>query len=306
MKILVTGGAGFIGSNLVDELIEEGHRVTVIDDMSSGERAYLNPKAEFYEMDILSGGLRDILRKGNFSHVIHLAAQISVVRSLDDPVLDARVNIVGGVNLLENCRRFGVKKFIYGNSGGAMSGDQNSLPMKETDPVNPESPYGVSKHTLEDYLILYNKLYGMNYVSLRYPNVYGPRQDSSGEGGVVAIFCNKLLNDEPPVIFGDGEQTRDFIYVTDVVNATVMALEKGRGEFNISTNRETSVNELYRLLLEISGRDMEPVHANERRGEVRRSVLENSRAIERLGWKPEVSLEEGLKLTFDYFKSRRE
>ena len=187
-----------------------------------------------------------------------------------------------------------------------MSGNQDNLPMKESHPVSPESPYGVSKHTVEHYLTIYNKLYGLDYVSLRYPNVYGPRQDSSGDGGVVAIFCNKLVNDERPVIFGDGEQTRDFTYVKDVVNATVMALEKGSGEFNISTNRETSVNELYEKLLEISGKNMEPVHGNEREGELRRSVLDNSKAMEGLGWEPIVSLDEGLKLTFDYFNRRKE
>lgn len=306
MKILVTGGAGFIGSHLVDGLIEKGHEVAVIDDLSTGREENLNPGAEFHRIDIASNDVEDIFKGGNFSHVVHQAAQINVVKSLEEPVLDARVNILGSINLLDNCRKFSVKKFVYGNSGGAMSGDQNSLPMKESDPVSPESPYGVSKHTVEHYLTLYNKLYGLDYVSLRYPNVYGPRQDSSGEGGVVAIFCNKLVNDEKAVIFGDGEQTRDFTYVGDVIDATIIALEKGRGEFNISTNRETSVNELYEKLLEVSGRDMEAVHGNERKGEVRRSALDNSRAGEVLGWKPGVSLEEGLKLTFDYFNRGKE
>lgn len=306
MKILVTGGAGFIGSHLVDGLIEKGYEVAVIDDLSTGKKDNLNPNAEFHELDINSDDIADILKNGNFTHVIHQAAQVRVTRSLEDPVLDATSNIVGSINLLENCRRYGVGRFIYGNSGGAMSGNQDNLPMKESHPVSPESPYGVSKHTVEHYLTIYNKLYGLDYVSLRYPNVYGPRQDSSGEGGVVAIFCNKLVNDERPVIFGDGEQTRDFTYVKDVVNATIMALEKGNGEFNISTNKETSVNELYEKLLEISGKNMEPVHGNERGGELRRSVLDNSKARERLGWEPMVSLDEGLKLTFDYFNRRKE
>ncbi|MBU4265939.1 MAG: GDP-mannose 4,6-dehydratase [Candidatus Altiarchaeales archaeon] len=306
MKILVTGGAGFIGSHLVDELVEKGHEVAVIDNLSTGKKDNLNPNAEFHELDINSDGIVDILKNGNFTHVIHQAAQVRVTRSLEDPVLDATSNIVGSINLLENCRRYGVERFVYGNSGGAMSGNQDNLPMKESHPVSPESPYGVSKHTVEHYLAIYNKLYNLDYVSLRYPNVYGPRQDSSGEGGVVAIFCNKLVNDERPVIFGDGEQTRDFTYVKDVVNATVMALEKGSGEFNISTSRETSVNELYEKLLEISGKNMEPVHGNEREGELRRSVLDNSKAMEGLGWEPIVSLDEGLKLTFDYFNRRKE
>ena len=306
MKILVTGGAGFIGSHLVDELVEKGHEVAVIDNLSTGKKDNLNPNAEFHELDINSDGIVDILKNGNFTHVIHQAAQVRVTRSLEDPVLDATSNIVGSINLLENCRRYGVERFVYGNSGGAMSGNQDNLPMKESHPVSPESPYGVSKHTVEHYLAIYNKLYNLDYVSLRYPNVYGPMQDSSGEGGVVAIFCNKLVNDERPVIFGDGEQTRDFTYVKDVVNATVMALEKGSGEFNISTSRETSVNELYEKLLEISGKNMEPVHGNEREGELRRSVLDNSKAMEGLGWEPIVSLDEGLKLTFDYFNRRKE
>jgi len=306
MKILVTGGAGFIGSHLVDELVEKGHEVVVIDDLSTGKKDNLNPKAEFHGLNINSDDIEDIFKNGSFTHVIHQAAQVRVTRSLEDPVLDATSNIVGSINLLENCRRYGVGRFVYGNSGGAMSGNQDRLPMKESHPVSPESPYGVSKHTVEHYLALYNKLYGIDYVSLRYPNVYGPRQDSSGEGGVVAIFCNKLVNNEGSEIFGDGEQTRDFIYVKDVVDATIMALEKGEGKLNISTNRETSVNDLYEKLLDISGRDIEAVHGNERKGEVRRSVLDNSRAGEMLGWKPGVSLEEGLKLTFDYFNVKRE
>jgi len=305
MKILVTGGAGFIGSHLVDGLVEKGHEVAVIDDLSTGRKENLNPKAEFHKTDI-NGDIEDIFKDGSFTHVIHQAAQVRVTKSLEDPVLDATSNIVGSVNLLENCRRYGVGRFVYGNSGGAMSGDQNNLPMKESHPVSPESPYGVSKHTVEHYLALYNKLYGLDYVSLRYPNVYGPRQDSSGEGGVVAIFCNKLVNDGGPVIFGDGEQTRDFTYVGDVVDATIVALEKGKCEFNISTNKETSVNELYEKLLKVSGKDIEPLHGNERMGEVRRSVLDNSKAREELGWEPRISLEKGLKLTFDYFNVKRE
>ncbi len=306
MKILVTGGAGFIGSHLVDELVEKGHEVAVIDDLSTGSEENLNPKAEFHKLDINSDGIADIFKNGNFTHVIHQAAQVRVTRSLEDPVLDATSNIVGSINLLENCRRYGVGRFVYGNSGGAMSGNQDNLPMKESHPVSPESPYGVSKHTVEHYLALYNKLYGIDYVSLRYPNVYGPRQDSSGEGGVVAIFCKKLVNDEKVTIFGDGEQTRDFTYVGDVVDATIIALEKGNGEFNISTNKETSVNELYERLAKIAGKGIEPIHGDERKGEVRRSVLDNSMAKEGLGWEPGVSLEEGLKLTFDYFNRKEE
>jgi len=305
MSTLVTGGAGFIGSHLVDELIGRGDDVVVIDDLSTGKEENLNPKARFYRMDIASEEIGDIFKKENFTHVVHQAAQASVIRSMENPILDARVNILGSINLLENCRRFDVERFIYGNSGGAMSGDQNHLPMKESDPISPESFYGISKHVVEHYLALYDKLYGINYVSLRYPNVYGSRQDSSGEGGVVAIFCNKLANDETLVIFGDGNQTRDFTYVGDVVSASVMSLEKGRGEFNISTNKETSVNELYEKLVRISGKDIKPIYGEKRKGEVRRSVLDNSKAKDELGWEPKVSLDEGLKITFEYFKLQK-
>ncbi len=305
MAILVTGGAGFIGSHLVDELIELGKEVVVVDNLSTGKKETLNPQAKFYRQDIRSRReLEKIFKENKIEKVVHQAAQASVIMSIKDPKFDAEVNVLGSLNLLELCRKFKVKKIVYASSGGAIYGEPKYLPMDEKHPVAPLCPYGNSKYIAELYLSLYHRLYNLNFTSLRYSNVYGPRQDPYGEAGVIAIFSNKLLKNERPTIFGDGQQTRDFVYVDDVVNANILALEKGDGKaFNISTGEQTSVNKTFGLLREISGKKaIEAIYAAERKGEIRHCSLNYSKAKKELNWEPKVDMGEGLKSTLNYFK----
>jgi len=309
MSILVTGGAGFIGSHIVDRLIELGKDVIVIDNLSTGKKENLNKKAKFYKGDICSKKfIREIFEKEKeIEAIIHQAAQASVIKSLKNPELDAKVNIIGSINLLECCRKFNIDKFIYASSGGALYGNAKYFPTDEKHPIKPISPYGMSKYVAELYLKLYNELYNLNSISLRYSNVYGPRQDPYGEGGVIAIFSDKLVRNKKPTIFGSGEQTRDFIYVSDVVEANILSLTKTNlnGEFNISTGRETSVNELYKRMQKIAKKEeLSAIYAEKRKGEVYRSVLDNKKAREELGWEPKVKIDEGLKLTIDYFSRK--
>jgi UDP-glucose 4-epimerase len=305
MKILVTGGAGFIGSHIVDKLVKRGDYVIVIDDLSTGKQENLNPKAKFYKLDILESKVEEVFRNEKPEFVIHQAAQVDVTRSVNEPVFDAEINIIGGLKLLEYCRKYGVKKIVYGNSGGAGSGEPQYLPVDEKHPIAPLCPYGVSKHTLEHYLEVYSKIHGLKYVSLRYANVYGPRQDPFGEGGVVAIFSHKLLNGEVPSIFGNGKQTRDFVFVEDVADANIMALSNGKWDndyFNVSTAKEISVNELFKLVKGITKSRIDAKHVEPRKGEIVRSVLSNAKIIKKLGWKPRTKLEDGLKKTVDFFR----
>jgi UDP-glucose 4-epimerase len=306
--ILVTGGAGFIGSHIVDRLIAGGKEVLVVDDLSSGKKENLSPSAVFHKLDVCSEkALAKVFSENEITAVVHEAAQISVVRSVEEPALDAGVNVLGTINVLECCRRFGVKKFVYASSGGAVYGEPKTLPMREDHPIAPLCPYGLSKYASELYIQLYHRLYGLDYTIVRYSNVYGPRQDPCGEAGVVAIFSEKLLSGTSPTIFGDGAQTRDFVYVGDVADATVRALGKGKNDaFNVCTCRETSVNEIFELIRKSAGREgVEPVFEEARAGEILRCSLDYSKAKRDLGWVPKVGIEDGIRMTVDYFRSQR-
>ncbi len=303
MKFLVTGGAGFIASHIVDRLIKDGNEVVVVDDLSTGKEANLNPKAKFYKMDICSSEISTVFETEKPDYVNHHAAQISVVRSTREPELDIRLNIVGSLNVIEQSVKYGIKKFIYASTGGAIYGEPEYLPADEEHPVKPLAPYGIDKHTVEHYLYMYNALYGLKYTVLRYANVYGPRQDPHGEAGVIAIFSQKMLNGEKPRIFGDGTATRDYVYVGDVVEANIIAIEKGNGGiYNIATNRETSVNELFSLLKKEFSFDQEAIYEDKRPGEVQRIYLTNEKAKKELGWIPKVSFEEGIKRTVEFYR----
>ncbi|MBI4344147.1 MAG: NAD-dependent epimerase/dehydratase family protein [Euryarchaeota archaeon] len=299
MKVLVTGGAGFIGSATVDLLLEEGYSVVIIDDLSTGRASNINPRATFYKMDITHKGLEKVLRKERAEGVVHAAAQPQVRRSLGDPILDARANILGTINLLLGCGK--VEKFVYASSGGAVYGEPRYLPVDEEHPVAPLSPYGLSKYVAESYLEV---LRDLPYTVLRYGNVYGPRQDPDGEAGVVAIFAGRLLRGQRPTIFGDGKQTRDFVFVGDVARANLLALEKGEGVLNIGSGRETSVLEVLDALKALTGRETEPVYAPPVEGEVRRIYLSIEKARRVLGWRPTVRFSDGAARLLEHLTSR--
>lgn len=303
MTILLTGGAGFIGSHIVDRLVELGHKTIIIDNLSSGKRKNINKEACTYFQDI-NDGLMEIFKEQEIDYVIHLAAQTSVINSVKNPYNDAKANVLGTINLLECCRKHGVKKIVFASTGGAIYGNPQYLPMDENHPINPLSPYGLNKYVAERYLELYKEFYGIDYVALRYSNVYGPRQDPYGEAGVVAIFIDKLMNNEKPSIFGTGGQTRDFIYVSDVVDANIIALEKGSGAYNIGTGIPTSVNEIFKLLQKVTkNHNIKPIYAEERTGEVKHCYLNCKKAEKELDWEPKVSLEEGLKIMVEDLKN---
>jgi UDP-glucose 4-epimerase len=307
MRCLVTGGAGFIGSNLVDALLARGDQVTVVDDLSTGRRENLDGAlaagARLVEIDIRDGGaLAEALREAGPETVFHLAAQIDVRKSVADPAFDSSINVGGTANLLEAARAVGVRRFVFVSTGGAIygEGDGQELPLPEDAPIAPLSPYGQSKFAAEGYLALYERLYGLSGVSLRLGNVYGPRQDPLGEAGVIAIFCGRLRAGERPTVFGDGRQTRDYIYVGDVVAAALAAAgSEANGPINVGTGRETDVLELARLLGELEGVEFEPELAPARTGEVQRITIDPSRAERELGWTAQTVLEDGLRLTLD-------
>lgn len=305
MKILVTGGAGFIASNVADAFIAEGHDVVIVDDLSSGVRANVNPKATFYETDVRAPEVAAIFAKERPEVLCHHAAQINVRESVANPVLDAEVNIVGLLNLLENGRRNGLRKVLLASTGGAIYGEQDVFPAPETHPTAPLSPYGIAKRASELYLFFYADTYGIDYVALRYANVFGPRQNPHGEAGVVAIFIEKLLRGEEPVINGDGKQTRDYVFVRDIVLGNLAALKTDyRGAINLGTGIETDVNEIFHALLRVGGFSAPERHGPAKAGEQRRSVIDNSLAGRVLGWQPSVSLDEGLRQTVEFFRSR--
>jgi UDP-glucose 4-epimerase len=307
MRILVTGGAGFIGSHTVDALVAAGaHEVSVLDGLSSGKREQVNPAARFYEADLRNAdAIVPILEREKPEVIYHLAAQMDVRRSVADPALDAGINLVGFLNVMELARRNGLKRVVFASTGGAIYGEQEQFPCDEEHPRRPVSPYGVAKLATEAYLFFYKVQYEIDYVALRYANVYGPRQDPHGEAGVVAIFCGRMLGGMPSTIFGDGEQTRDYIFVGDVARANVAALgAKASDAFNIGTGVETSVNQLYRSLASAAGLKTPPSYAPARPGEQRRSVISPARAGQVLGWRPEVTLDDGLERTFKFFKDR--
>ena len=303
-KVLVTGGAGFIGSHISDLLIEKGYSVVIVDNLSSGKMANVNKKAKFYNIDILNKELNNVFEDEKPDFVVHCAAQISVSKSVRAPVLDAERNILCSINLLENCVKYKVKKVIFSSTGGALYGNPKKIPCSEKTEIKPLSPYGVAKYCIEQYLSYYNRLYNLDYVSLRYSNVYGPRQDPFGEAGVVAIFCKKMINGETPAINGDGEQTRDFVFVKDVSKANLLALEKkvSEREINISAMKETSINEIFRLISAAASSGIKPRHAQEMIGEVRKIALDNSLAKKELGWSPEMDIKKGIKETFEWFR----
>lgn len=302
-KVLVTGGAGFIGSHIVDKLIARGDEVLVIDNLSSGKRKNLNPRAKFFELDVCSPQIEDVFKLG-VDYVIHQAAQVDVNKSINDPLFDAKINILGTINLLEMCRLYRIKKIVYGNSGGAGTGEPQYLPVDEKHPKEPLSPYGVSKHTVEHYLKVYKHLYGLNFTSLGYANVYGPRQDPFGEGGVIAIFSYKFLMDETATVFGNGEQTRDFIFVGDVADANINALELGDGVcLNVGTGVEVSLNKLIELMKSIINSNSKINYTASRQGDIIRSSLANTQIRQTLKWEPKVRLEEGLKITMEAFQN---
>ena len=306
MKILVTGGAGFIGSHIVDGYIQAGHDVCVVDNLSTGSRDNVNPKALFYEMDLRDPELIGVLDREAPDAVNHHAAQMSVKISVEDPLFDADVNIRGTLSLLECCRKTGIKKLIYSSSGGTVYGEPTRLPLDESHPIGPISPYGASKLAGEYYFSVYSSSWGMRTVILRYANVYGPRQRPHGEAGVVAIFCLDLLAGRAPVIHWDGEQEKDYVYVGDCVRANIAALSQDRsGVYNIGAGVGTSVNELFRHISILMGAPgVRPRVGPRRPGDVRRIFLDTARALDGLGWAPSVSLEDGLRLTAEYFRSR--
>ncbi|MBD3274420.1 MAG: NAD-dependent epimerase/dehydratase family protein [Candidatus Marinimicrobia bacterium] len=306
MKILVTGGAGFIASHVVDAFIEDGHDVVVLDNLITGNRDNLNPKAKFVELDIRDKKVKELFAQEKFDVVNHHAAQMDVRKSVEDPQFDADVNVMGSLNLLELCKMNNVKQFMFSSTGGAIYGEQDYFPADEKHPQRPLSPYGITKLTLEKYLYYYKEVHGLNYFILRYANIYGPRQNPHGEAGVVAIFSQRMLKDDQPVINGDGKQTRDYVYVGDVVRANVAALGREESDVvNIGTGEETDVNELFQKIREYTGKtDIPEKHVEAKAGEQRRSVIDNSKAKQLLGWEPQVDLAEGLQKTVEFFKKK--
>jgi UDP-glucose 4-epimerase len=303
MKILVTGGAGFIGSNVVDALVKDGHEVIVLDNLSTGKEENINPEVKFYNIDLLDiESLEFVFREFKPDVVNHHAAQIDVRKSVEDPAFDAETNIIGSINLFELSINYGVRRIIFSSTGGALYGEPEKLPASEDAPIEPISPYGVAKYCSENYLNYFKRLYGIERVILRYANVYGSRQDQLGEAGVVAIFAGKILKGEKPVVYGDGTQTRDYIYVEDVVEANVLALNGKEGTYNIGTGKETSVNELINVFSKVLGHEIKLEYAPPRIGEVHRISLDGDMAKKELSFVLKYSLEEGIRKTIEWYK----
>lgn len=305
-KILITGGAGFIGSHAVDVFIEKGYEVIILDDLSTGRESNLNPRAKFYKLDIRDPKIREIFAVERPDYISHHAAQMDVRRSVAQPLFDADVNILGSINLIECAKEFEVKHFVYISTGGAVYGEPEKLPCDESHPINPICQYGASKHTVEHYLFMYNVNYGLNYTVLRYPNVFGPRQDPHGEAGVVAIFTGKMMAGEPVTINGDGEQTRDFVYVGDCAYANYLAVtvDHQPGIYNLGWGRPTSVNNIFNTLAKVTNYPHPANYGPAKVGETRHIYLDASKAKSDLGWFPTLTLEEGLTRTVAYFKER--
>ena len=305
MKILVTGGAGFIGSNIVDELIEKKHKVVIVDNLATGNIKNVNKKAKFYKVSVCDKKkIDEIFKKEKIDIVIHHAAQLDVRKSVENPCFDADVNIKGALNILEACKNTKVKKIIFASSGGTIYGECGSKAPDEKSFANPLSPYGVAKLSVEHYIKAYSALYGLKYTILRYANVYGPRQDVNGEAGVVAIFIGKMTANKEVFVFGNGKQLRDYVYVKDVVSANIKSLTKGNNEvINIGTQKTFSVNQLVKELSVITNYKNKPVFKPKRNGELFKSFLNISKAKKVLGWEPKVSIKEGLKNTVEYFKN---
>ena len=305
-RILVTGGAGFIGSHIVDDLIKNGYDVTVVDDLSSGKLENVNKKADFYCCDIFSKkALEEVFELVHPDYIIHHAAQATVVKSMSDPVFDAQINIIGTLNLLELSKEFKIKKFIYAGSGGTAYGNPCYVPCDENHPVNPISPYGISKHTVEHYLNFYHDQYGLEYISFRYPNIYGERQDPSTEAGVISIFAKQMLQNKEVIIYGNGLQSRDFVYVKDIARANLLALENNNipsGIYNLGWGRGTTIDLVYETLKVITRYKKNPINQPERKGEVYRTFLDGEKFRKYTWWQPEVSLSQGCVWVVDWMK----
>jgi UDP-glucose 4-epimerase len=306
MKILITGGAGFIASHVADGLLADGHEVAIYDNLSTGFRRNVPAAARFYEADIRDAtALRHAFEEFRPEAAIHHAAQMDVRKSLEDPVFDAETNILGTIRMILEALRAGTRRIVYASTGGAVYGEPHALPVSESHPINPECAYGISKHTVEHYLELYRILAGLEYVVLRYPNVYGPRQNPHGEAGVNAIFTGLMLAGKTPMIFGDGEQTRDYVYVSDIVEANRRALARGTGQIiNIGSGIGTSVNQIYGMLAEITGFTRLAVYAAARAGEIQHVYLDASKAEKVLGWKATVPFADGLRRTVAWFRAQ--
>ncbi len=305
MKILVTGGCGFIGSHITDGYIKKGHQVVVADNLSTGDIKNLNALAKFVKLDVADEKIESVFKKEKFDAVNHHAAQINVRTSVVDPLFDARVNILGTLNLLRSCARFRVKKFIFASSGGAIYGEPRVFPITEDFPINPLSPYGVSKSCAETYVRTMAQFYNFEFVILRYSNVYGPRQISKSEAGVISIFIDQILNDRQCIVFGNGKQIRDYVYVSDVVGANLRALTSKPTILNIGTGIGTSVNDLIDIFGDLLSHQIAHRHAAPRPGEVFKNVLDASKARKHLRWRPRIVLEKGILETFQYFKAKR-
>ena len=303
--ILVTGGAGFIGSHIVDALIKENYQVVIVDNLSAGQKENINKEAKFYKADITDKEkLAEIFAAEKPEAVFHLAAQASVIVSAKDPVKDVKTNIIGTINLLECCRDYKVKKFIFSSTGGAIYGNKAPRPTPETYSPDPQSPYGIDKFTAEKYIDFYKKNYGLLPIILRYSNVFGPRQNPKGAAGVIAIFGSKMLKNEPIEVFGDGTQTRDYIYVSDVVAANLAALKSNASNiYNISTSKETSIKELVENIKKLTGSGSQVEYKGGRAGELQVSCLDNTRAKIELGWTPQTDLIKGIEKTIEYLKN---
>ena len=308
MRVLATGGAGFIGSHVVDRLVADGHEAAVLDDVSTGFRDNLNERAHFYQVDIRDAdGVEAAVREFRPEIVIHHAAQMDVRVSTRMPAVDAGINIVGSLHVIESAVRHGARKIVYASTGGAVYGEPESLPVREDHPVHPLSQYGISKHTVEHYLYLYRHNFGLDYTVLRYPNVFGPRQNPHGEAGVIAIFLNKALAGERPTIFGDGSQERDYVYVDDVVDANILALDRGGGRIlNIGSGVGRSVLDIVRAIEQATGRTVDPIFSEPRVGEIGRIALDASLAGSVLGWRVSVPFAEGVRRTYEYLRAGRD
>lgn len=305
MKILITGGAGFIASHIADAYIELGHDVVIIDNLSTGFEENINPKAKFYKLDITSPEIIEVFEKEKFDIISHHAAQMNVRFSVENPIIDSNINILGSLNLYEAAVKTGVKKVIFASTGGAVYGETDIIPTPETTEPRPCSPYGISKLTNEKFLFYYNQVYNLDYTILRYANVFGSRQNPQGEAGVVAIFINKMLRGEQPIINGDGLYTRDYVHISDVVAANILSLDDNKPNiYNIGTGIETTTNEIFRTIKNSINADCPEVHGEAKKGEQRRSCISYKKIKQELNWEPKVSLEQGIKETVDFFRSK--
>lgn len=306
-RILVTGGAGFIGSQITNELLRLGHEVAVVDNLSSGYLDNTNKAAKFYKMDLADRNLSRVFEEEKPEIIFHCAAQISVSNSVKSPINDANINVISTLNMLENAKRYKSKKIIFSSTGGAIYGEPQYLPCDEDHKINPMSPYGLSKYVAEQYVKLYHRLYGLNYIIFRYSNVYGPYQNPNSEAGVIAIFCRMMLDNSKISIFGSGNQERDFIYISDVVAANLLALDTGKnGVYNVGSSEGTTINKIFILLSEIFKYNAEPSRQPPRDGDIEKIHLSNSRIKTELGWDHRVPLEQGIRMTTEYYSNLRD